>query len=228
MSKVTLREKPIGKGMNSLYLDIYPPVRNPHTGKLQRKHYLEIYVFRKPKDQLERAHNRETMELARNEAAIRQLDVQNARFGFTSKRMREGNFVEFFEKEKNERKNDSSLENWKNAIVYFKDFAGEQVRFNELSEGFSEEFAAYLLSGPALGPRKVQIGTNTAVSYFAKYIATLKQAFKEGYLSSNIAELIEQISAEEGHREFLFLDELQQLADTPCSSDLIRRASLFA
>lgn len=228
MSKVTLRSKEIGQSRKSLFLDIYPPVRNPDTGKLQRKHYLKIFIYSKPRETFEREHNKETLELAINEAAKRQLDVQNNRFGFLSQRMLRGNFVEYFEQQMAKRRNDSSLENWKNAIVYFKDFAGDVVKFTELSEPLCEEYASYLLSGPALGNKKIKIKTNTAVAYYAKFLASLKQAFKDGYLPLNLYELAESITPEDSHREFLFLDELQRLADTPCSSELIRRASLFA
>ncbi len=40
MSKVTLRKKPISQGRQSLYLEIYPPIYNPDTGIMQRKHDL--------------------------------------------------------------------------------------------------------------------------------------------------------------------------------------------
>lgn len=228
MSKVTLRERPIAKGRNSLFLDIYPPVRNPKTGKLQRKYNLGLFVYDKPKDSLERWHNRETLELGRNQAAKRQIEVQNQQLGFLSKEMRNGNFLDLFQEEMDKRGNDSSLENWRNSIKYFKAFAGEKVRYVELNETFSEEYAAYLLSGPALGPKKISIKTNTAVAYFAKYIATLKVAFKKGLLATDLGEIIDPIRPAGTHREFLFLDELRHLARTPCPSDLVRRASLFS
>lgn len=47
-------------------------------------------------------------------------------------------------------------------------------------------------------------------------------------MPTNLYEIVEAIPAEATHREFLFLDELQKLADTPCESDLVKRASLFA
>ena len=98
MSVVKLRSKPNSDGSKKLlYLDIYPPIRNPNTGKLQRRHYLKIFLYHDPKDKLETAHNRETMELARTVAALRQLDVQNNKFGFISKRMMNGSFLALFE-----------------------------------------------------------------------------------------------------------------------------------
>ena len=66
------------------------------------------------------------------------------------------------------------------------------------------------------------------MSYFAKFKTTLKEAFKKGLLSNNLGEIIDSISPKDTHREFLFLNELQQLANTPCISEVVKKASLFS
>lgn len=227
MSKVKLRNKAISGGRKTLFLDIYPPVPNPDTGKLQRKYYLKVFIYAKPRTELERLHNSETTALAEVERAKRQLDVQNMRFGFLSQRMLKGNFVEFFEAERDIRAGSNS-DNWKMAVAYFKEFAGENFLFPHINETFCEEYADYLLSEPSIGRAGIKIRTNTAVSYFAKFRATLKEAFKKRYLPVNIGEIIDPISPEDTHREFLFLDELQKLTDTHCTSNVIKKASLFS
>jgi len=227
VSKVTLRRKAIGKGRNTLFLDIYPPVIHPDTGKLTRKHYLKIYIYDKPKTVLEKLHNKETIELAETIRARRQLEVQSRRFGFISTRMLNGNFVSFFEEQKSKRKT-SNAENWRMAVNYFKSFAGEKFLFPHINETFCEEYADYLLSAPSIGRTGRKIAKNTAVSYFAKFKTTLKEAFKKGLLSNNLGEIIDSISPKDTHREFLFLNELQQLANTPCISEVVKKASLFS
>lgn len=47
--KVTLRKKAISKGRKSLYLDFYPPIPHPKTGKPTRREFLGMYIFEKPK-----------------------------------------------------------------------------------------------------------------------------------------------------------------------------------
>ncbi|MDQ6481279.1 site-specific integrase [Dyadobacter sp. LHD-138] len=47
-------------------------------------------------------------------------------------------------------------------------------------------------------------------------------------MSSNVGEMVESISPKDTHREFLFLDELQQLANTKCESEVVKKASLFS
>ena len=43
--KVTLRQKSITKGMVTLFLDYYPPVPHPETGKLTRREFHQAGVL---------------------------------------------------------------------------------------------------------------------------------------------------------------------------------------
>ena len=45
MTKVKLRTKQISGGKNSLYLDFYPPILHPETGKQTRREHLNLFVF---------------------------------------------------------------------------------------------------------------------------------------------------------------------------------------
>ncbi|MDM8176011.1 site-specific integrase [Olivibacter sp. 47] len=224
--KVTLRKKPISKGRMSLYLDIYPPVAHPVSGKVSRYQFLELFIYKRPASDLERNHNRETLELANYITANTQLNVQNKRYAYVPNSKLDGNFIDLFEKLKNKRKG-SNYVNWESAILYFKGFTGDFISFRQINETFCEEYADYLKSSPALGKKGKPIGINTAVSYFIKFKFTLKEAFKQKCLYEDIAKFVEGISPQETHREFLFQDELQVLADTTCEDD-IRRASLVS
>jgi len=227
MGSVTLRKKILKKGRVSLYLDFWPKIVNPDTGKLSRYQFLDIYLYKRPKNDTERFHNEETIALAQHIQARRILDIQAMKYDFISERMMKGNFVDFFETEKN-KASKSDSDNWDMALRYFKDFTGTYIPFPQVNETFAEEYADYLLSAPALGNRNRPISQNTAVSYFAKFRATLRQAFKKRLLSTNIYELVDSISPKETHREFLTLEELQRLADTPCTSQVVYRASIFS
>lgn len=143
MSKVTLRKKAISGGRHSLYLDIYPPIPNPSTGKLQRKYYLKISVYTRPKNSLEKDHNKETLSLGGYVRAKRQLDIQNRRFDFLSDSKLKSNFIDFFEEEALKR---SGSTNWRMLVNYFKEFVGEVFPFTHLNETFCEEYAGFLLS----------------------------------------------------------------------------------
>jgi hypothetical protein len=81
MIKVSLRKKPITDGRSSLYLDFYPAVPHPDTGKTTRREFLKLYVFNKPRKEIEKAHNKQTIELGESIRSKRQLDLQAGAYG---------------------------------------------------------------------------------------------------------------------------------------------------
>jgi len=227
MAKVTIRKKAVTKGRSALYLDYYPPLPHPDTGKLTRREFLRIYLFDKPKSDLERRHNKETQKLADHVRATRQLEIQNHEFGFLSDEKRNGSFTDFF-RQMAAHKVGSNSDNWSMALRYFTDYAGQDFRFSDLTELFCEDYREYMLTGPAIGQRGKSISTNTAVSYFGKFRTVLKKAYKGGLISKNYYELTPAIKDEETHREFLTIDEFQKLAKTEASNELVKRAALFS
>ncbi|EOR94204.1 Integrase [Arcticibacter svalbardensis MN12-7] len=227
MAKVTLRRKGISKGRSSLFLDYYPAIRHPDLGKLTRREFLKVYVFDKPRNELEKMHNRDTLALAENVRALRQIEIQNKRFDFMSDSKRQGNFIDYFKKIVN-KKAGSNSDNWSMAHRYLISFAGKDLRFSDLTDIFCEDYRDYLLDTPGIGRREKGISNNTALSYYSKFRTVLKTAFKANLLSVNLYNLTEGIKEQETHRDFLSLEEFQKLADTPCSDMLIKRAAMFS
>lgn len=225
MSNVTLRKKPISKGRHSLFLDIYPPIYNSDTGKMQRKHYLKLFIYDRPKTEIEKDYNKETLALAEYVRAQRQIDIQNRRFDFISESKMKSNFLDFFEEAAAKRDN---CFNWVMSVRYFKAFAGSKVPFTELNETLCEEYADFLLSGPALGRKKTGIGKNTAVAYYSRFKLTLKEAFKKRFLPYDLGSIIEGISPQQTHRPFLFMEELERLANSYCGNSIVKKAGLFS
>lgn len=56
-TKVFLRKKEISVDRISLYLDFYPPIRNPHNNRLSRRESLGIYLYGHPANAREREFN---------------------------------------------------------------------------------------------------------------------------------------------------------------------------
>ena len=61
-TKVTVRKRPIKNGQTSLYLDFYPPIRNPKTGRLSRREYLGLYIYSNPTEKFQQEYNRSIMQ----------------------------------------------------------------------------------------------------------------------------------------------------------------------
>ncbi|MCX6330601.1 MAG: site-specific integrase, partial [Bacteroidia bacterium] len=62
--KVTLRQKPISKNRQTLYLDFYPAISNLETGEKTRREFLGYYIFDNPKNPVDKDHNKQVHKLA--------------------------------------------------------------------------------------------------------------------------------------------------------------------
>lgn len=76
-TKVTVRKRPIKNGQLSLYLDFYPPIRHPKTGRPTRREYLGIYIYANPTEKFETEFNKtmlrnaELIKCRRTEAILK-------------------------------------------------------------------------------------------------------------------------------------------------------------
>lgn len=233
-TKVTLREKPISKNRHSLYLDFYPPIIDTNTGKPTRREFLGFYVFDKPKNPTEKHHNKETLAVAESIRQKRQniLDKPEIYTGYEQEQLRlkeqgEQNFVAYFKKLVDKRKA-SNYDNWVSAYKYLDTFTKGTLQFKDLNEKFFNDFKEYLLTTQSNKSSKVQLSQNSAVSYFNKVKAAIKQAFKDGMLQTDINAKIEPIKTAETQRNFLTIEELNRLVKTDCQNVILKRAAIFS
>lgn len=226
-TKVFLREKKMSGGRKSLYLDFYPPIIHPETGKPTRREFLRLEVFERPKTEMDKTQNKETRALAENIRAQRQIEIQNEQYGQMADIRREADFVTFFRQLANDRKA-SNHDNWMSALNYLEAFTGGSLKMADLDEQFCNRFRHYLLNAPSNRTKNQPLAQNSVVSYFNKFKAALKQAFKSGYLLQDLNAKVEAVKPAETHRKYLSLEELQALAKTDCDNPTLKRAALFS
>ncbi|OKL39536.1 tyrosine-type recombinase/integrase [Pontibacter flavimaris] len=227
MSKVKLRSKAISGGRQTLYLDYYPPIPNPETGKLTRREFLGMYTYDKPKTTADKEYNKLTLELAEGIKAKRQVEVNNKRYGFLAKTQLGITLLEYYT-EQIERRVGSNNGNWQSSLYYLEKFFDADTKLSELTVNLCNEYKNYLLSAPSQRSPKKKLSQNSAVSYFNKLKATLKQAFKDGILQNDINARIEAIPTGETHTNFLTQEELDSLYDTDCELSDIKQAAIFS
>lgn len=244
--KVKLRQKPISGNRESLYLDFYPAVPHPETGEPTRREFLGLYInAEKVEDEngkikniklnpIEKQNNKDTLQLAEQIRQKREnhLNKPEIYTGYEKEQLKikeqgEKNFVEYFKTLSDKRKA-SNHDNWVSAYSYFETFTKGNLRFADLNETICNEFAAYLLTTKSIKSSKVTLSQNSAVSYFNKLKAALKQAFKDGYLKTDLNAKIEPIKQAETRRNFLTIEELNSLVKTECNNPLLKRAALFS
>jgi integrase len=232
--KVKLREKTISGNRQSLYLDFYPPIPHPETGEPTRREFLGMYLFDKAKSPIDKQHNKETLQLAEQIRQKREnhLNKPEIYTGYEKEQLKikeqgEQNFVAYFKSLADKRKA-SNHDNWVSAYNYLETFTKGNLKFADLNEKFCNEFKDYLLTTKSNKSKTVTLAQNSAVSYFNKLKATLKQAYKDGYLTSDLNAKIEPVKQAETQRNFLTIEELNSLVKTECNNPLLKRAALFS
>ncbi|WP_206734574.1 tyrosine-type recombinase/integrase [Ancylomarina salipaludis] len=214
--------KKISKGRKSLYLDFYPPVENPNTGNSTRREFLNLHIYERPKSQEDKDHNRATKSLAESIRAKRQIEVQEGTYGFMSATKKKTDFLAYYDKLAQKRiDSPKNYGNWKSAYKYICDFSNNELTVGDLSERLIEDFKEYLM-------KKTSLANNSQISYFNKFKAAIKQAFKDGLLAENIAQRVESIKEEDTKREFLVVEEIQKLAQVECEIPILKQAFLFS
>jgi len=240
--KVTLRQKPISKGRKSLYLDFYPPiqlqkpVRNK-KGELvteTRREFLGLYIESKPRTPIEKQDNRQTLLLAeqirqKRDNELNKPEVYTA-FELEQLQVKEKgelSFIAYYEQQMEKRKG-KNYDVWFSAFNYLNDFTSGNLKFADLNEKFCNDYKEYLQNAKSKRSHKTTLSQNTAHSYFNKFKATLKQAFKDKIIQHDLNALIEPIKQADTKRVFLSLDELNQLVKADCPNPILKQASLFS
>jgi integrase len=249
--KVKLREKKISGNRQSLYLDFYPAIPHPETGEPTRREFLKLYLFgqldkdSKKEYKLDAKSNRKlhpleqiqddiTLKDAEKRLRNRQNELSKPEIymGYERERLKikeqgERNFVEYFKTLVDKRKA-SNHDNWVSAYKYLETFTKGNLKFADLNEKFCNEFKEYLLTTKSNKSNKTTLSQNSAVSYFNKVKAAMKQAYKDGILQTDLNAKIGPIKQEETRRNFLTIEELNSLVKTECNNPLLKRAALFS
>jgi len=217
-----------------LYLDFYPAIPHPKTGKPTRREFLGMYLYEKTKNPLDKQHNKETAQTAEQIRRKRENELNKPEVytGYELEQLRirergELNFVAYFKELADQRKA-SNHDNWVSAYHYLETFTKGNLKFADLNERFCNEFKKYLLTTKSNKSSKVTLAQNSAVSYFNKVKATLKQAYKDGYIQTDFNAKIAPIKQAETQRNFLTIEELNSLVKTDCENPLLKNAALFS
>ena len=232
--KVTVREKKITKNRYSLYLDIYPPIKNEKTGKLTRREFLGIYVPQKPRTAQEKLSNKEQRALAEGIRQKRENEINKPEIYSEyekEKMLRAENgeidFLEYFKKLRN-KKNGTTYESWDTTYKLLKQFSEESFKIKDLTRKKLEAFRDFLLEYKSDVKGGATLSINSSWLYLSKFKSALKSAYKDELLEFDISTSIPPIKKMEVEKSYLTFDELTQLVNTECMSEETKRACLFS
>lgn len=183
---------------------------------------------------IDKQHNKETLQTAEHIRQKRDNELNKPEIytGYEKEQLKikekgELNFVEYFKKLADKRKS-SNYDNWVSAYHYLNSFTNGNVKFTDLNEMFCNDFKDYLFTTKSNKSSKVKLSQNSIASYFNKLKAALKQAYKDDYLQFDLNAKIEHVKPAETQRNFLTIEELNQLVKTDCNNPVLKSAAIFS
>ncbi len=201
--KILKRKFPSGKRW--LYLDI------SHSST-RKKEALRLALTG------DRLQDRETLKMADEIRARREIELLQSMHGVIHPAKRKESFVAYAERIVESKVSRSTRQSYRDSLKHFVDFKGDWVSFGGLTRRFMEDFRAHLLT---------KVSQNSAQIYFSRIKAILHQAVREGMIASNPAQGI-SVQKQERLPIFLTIEEIQELARTPCANQHVRAAFLFS
>ena len=250
-TKATVRLRPKTKIEHYVYIEYYPVFvhnkikrvreyinRTVTTVEWDKKSQTRSKQYKPKRDSngliiCRNEADRETILFADNIRKIRQKEYDNYNLysddekeKTEQKKRAQVNFIEYFIQEGTKRHSNDSLKTWYKTHKHLKTFAGDILPFEKITVKFCEDFKYYLQKAPS--KTGGALSQNTAAVLFSTFKAALHQAFKDEYLTTDIASKVNAIKKQETRREYLTIDELNKLAETPCSNDDLKHAALFS
>lgn len=229
--KISLKKKKLKSGKLSLYLEFYKGSYIDSNGV--KKHnrdfeYLKLYISKNPKTAEEKKRDKETLELANQILAIRQADHIQGKFDIKNTKKSKMSFLEYYKRLKEDRFNSKgNYDNWDAAQKHLENYCSYSVTFNDIDENFIKGFKRYL-DIEAKTKSGVGLAQNSKYTYFNKFKASLREAYENGYLDTNLVKSVKSFEQGESKREYLTYSELQSLVNASCKHKTLKQAFIFS
>ena len=219
---VTLRTRPLKNGMLSYYLDYYPGYRDQETMKTIRHEGLNIYIYANPKNERERNFNATMSEKAEAIRCRRFESIVNDRYDFFDRHKLKADFLEYYRRQL--RKHDQK---WEFVYHHFYNFVHGKCTFEEIDIDLCNKFREYLLNAKQLR-RDGHISKNSASGYWSTFRGLLKILYRNRLIKTNINDFLDKIETEDTPKDYLSVEELYKLAETPCKKPILKTPALFS
>jgi hypothetical protein len=190
-----------------------------HAGQRQAT---GIYTYAKPKDQVQRNHNKEAIQILNTKRSQMVLDLQAVANGHLPQHKIKKNFLEFYDDfvKKNSRDGNRSLACSFSCFKQFieKEF-GNFITPVDITENLCERFRDHLLD---------TLNGETPADYFMRFKRVMKAAKKQGYFRENPAEDVKAKAHPSGIKEVLSIKEYTILINSHCSNYEVKKAAVVS
>jgi integrase len=178
-----------------------------------------IFIYAKPKDQIQRNHNKEALALLETKKSQVIIEKQAIGSAFIPSHKFKMNFVEYYEEyvERNKRKMNRHLAN---SLKQFKLFIkSDFIAPIEITENFCKRFRQFLLD---------KFTGETPGGYFSRFKWVVNAATSDGYFISNpVAKVFAKSNPSIKLKENLEVEEYLKLLNAPCKNQEVKAAFIF-
>jgi integrase len=194
----------------SLYLDIYNRKGN------RKREFLGIYF--EPSDT--KTERDDKQKLAESIRAKRLIELINEEQGFPTRLNPQMSFIEYYNSLL-ANKIPSTKVTWVYALDYVIKYSKKEICFVDINKQWLDGFVSYLLKN---------VSPLSASTYIAKIKCALHEAERDGIIPHNPSLRNNPIKIPESVKDYLTIDEIQRIADTPIRYKYqnIKNAFLFS
>jgi integrase len=222
---VRLRTADLKNGNKSLYLDIYRDGR-------RTKQYLKLYLVPEV-DYSAKMQNQNTLMQANAIKSEMILKVTNKVAGITDQSHRATmlyvEWLQIYRDKVMAKKSESARRFIVRLIAEIKEYNGE-VTLGDIDRDYIMGFLDYLQGRKSYTREHNALSKDSVFNYLAYIRASLNRAVKENIIRKNPFTGIKRnmLFGSETKREYLTVDEIKRLIDTPCRREDMKAAFLFS
>lgn len=222
---IKLRVKHLANGNKSIYLDMYM------NGK-RKYEFLKLYIIPEY-NKSDRVRNSETLKLANAIKAQRIIELQNQSHGFKINKTSHIKLTDYIQSVAEKKSENEVRKTVLHAVVYhLRRYNPNDIQLSRIDKDYILGFLDYLKTAKQTHTKKEKLlHVNTQVYYYKMLRCCLNYAVSEELISANPMNKIKNEEKPHKHRterEYLTIDELRKLAQTPFYNGLLKKAFLFS
>ena len=222
---IKIRVKDLTNGSKSIYLDMYM------NGK-RKYEFLRLYIIPE-NSKSDRVRNSETLKLANAIKAQRIIELQNQSYGFKVNKVSNIKLIDYLQSIAERKSENEVRKTALHAVIcHLKRYDPNEIQLNRVDKEYILGFLNYLTTVKQTHSKKEKLLHVNTQNYYYKILRySLNYAISEELISVNPMDKIK--NEEKPHRyrterEFLTINELKKLAQTPFYNTLLKKACLFS
>ena len=222
---IRIRVKDLTNGSKSIYLDMYM------NGK-RKYEFLRLYIIPE-NSKSDRVRNSETLKLANAIKSHQQGLLQNQSYGFKVNKVSNIKLIDYLQSIAERKSENEVRKTALHAVIcHLKRYDPNEIQLNRVDKEYILGFLNYLTTVKQTHSKKEKLLHVNTQNYYYKILRySLNYAISEELISVNPMDKIKNEEKPHRHRterEFLTIDELKKLAQTPFYNTLLKKAFLFS